>query len=88
MFVDSFFFVRFCYGDGSFEKLVELLVGVKFREEESVNVDVVVLSGIVKEVEDLREVMVGLKKRYIGVKVSCCCIIFFWKFVMLNCFLL
>lgn len=67
---DSSFSVRSRHGDGSFEKLVELLAGAKFREEESVNVDVAVLSGIVKEVEDLREAMVGLKKRYTGAKRS------------------
>lgn len=67
---DSCFSVKSRHGDGSFEKLVELLAGAKFRDEESVNVDVAVLSGIVKEVEDLREAMVGLKNRYTGAKVS------------------
>lgn len=67
---DSSFSVRSRLGEGSFERLVELLAGAKFREEESVNVDVGLLSGIIKEVEDLKEAMVSLKSRYTGAKVS------------------
>ncbi|KIR98411.1 hypothetical protein L804_03982 [Cryptococcus deuterogattii 2001/935-1] len=67
---DSSFSVRSRLGEGSFERLVELVAGAKFREEESVNVDVGLLSGIVKEVEDLKEAMRSSQQYSEGLSVA------------------
>ncbi|WVN86424.1 uncharacterized protein L203_101588 [Cryptococcus depauperatus CBS 7841] len=67
---DSAISIRSRHGDGSFEKIVEILARAKHNEEESVNVDTTLLVGIVREVEDLREALTGLKNKYTGVKRS------------------
>nr|XP_031860486.1 uncharacterized protein CI109_004097 [Kwoniella shandongensis]KAA5527558.1 hypothetical protein CI109_004097 [Kwoniella shandongensis] len=56
------------WGDGSFHSIVELVAGAKHREEETVQVDVTVLSGVIAEVEELRDAIAGLKNKYTGAK--------------------
>ncbi|WVR00219.1 hypothetical protein IAU59_007361 [Kwoniella sp. CBS 9459] len=59
---------RYGNGDGSFATIVELVAGAKHREEDSVQVDVSVLSGMIAEIEELRDAIAGLKSKYTGVK--------------------
>ncbi|TYJ58817.1 hypothetical protein B9479_000249 [Cryptococcus floricola] len=72
---DSTFSVRSRLGSNTgapsdLHQLVELLAEAKFREKEHVNVDVGVLTGVIREVEEMREAMMGLKNKYTGAKRS------------------
>ncbi|WRT70298.1 uncharacterized protein IL334_007296 [Kwoniella shivajii] len=55
-------------GDGSFSTLVELVAAAKHKEEDKLEVDLSVLSGVIQEIEDLRDTITGLKSKYTGAK--------------------
>ncbi|WVQ67092.1 uncharacterized protein L199_005286 [Kwoniella botswanensis] len=59
---------RYGTGDGSFATLVELVAGAKHREEDKIEVDLTVLSGVIQEIEELRDTITGLKNKYTGAK--------------------
>lgn len=57
-------------GDTAFNTVVELVASAKHGNTENVSVDLTVLSGVVAEVEELRDIVVGLRSKYTGAKVS------------------
>jgi hypothetical protein len=50
--------------------VVGVVAEAKHRGRERVEVDVSLLSGIIGEVEELRDALTGLKSKYTGVKVG------------------
>lgn len=56
--------------DSAFSEVVGLVADAKQGSKERVEVDVRLLSGIVAEVEELKEVISGLRNKYTGAKVS------------------
>jgi hypothetical protein len=50
--------------------VVSIVAEAKHNGKEKVEVDLGLLSGIVGEVEELRDALSGLKSKYTGVKVS------------------
>ncbi|WWC71939.1 uncharacterized protein I206_105898 [Kwoniella pini CBS 10737] len=59
---------RYGSGDGSFNTLVELVAGAKHRGEDKSEVDLSVLTGVIQEIEELRDTITGLKSKYTGAK--------------------
>ena len=57
-------------GDSSFASIVEMVASAKHNQQDTVQVDLSLLSGIVGEVEDLKEALVALKSKYTGAKVG------------------
>lgn len=56
--------------DSAFGQVVSIVAEAKHNGKEKVEVDLGLLSGIVGEVEELRDALSGLKSKYTGVKVS------------------
>ena len=56
--------------DSSFATIVETVAAAKHGGQENVQVDLTVLSGVISEVEELKDALTALKNKYTGVKVS------------------
>lgn len=56
--------------DSSFSEVVGLVAEAKHGSKDKMEVDVKVLSGIVAEIEELKDVISGLRNKYTGAKVS------------------
>ncbi|WWC91633.1 uncharacterized protein L201_006579 [Kwoniella dendrophila CBS 6074] len=59
---------RYGNGDGSFSTIVELVAAAKHKDEDKIEVDTTVLSGVIQEIEELRDTITGLKNKYTGAK--------------------
>lgn len=56
--------------ESSFAQAVETIAQAKHNGKETVPVDVTLLNGLVMEMEDMKEIIVSLKSKYTGAKVS------------------
>ena len=56
--------------ESSFAQVVEMIAQAKHNGKENVPVDVALLNGLVMEMEDMKEIIVALKSKYTGAKVS------------------
>lgn len=56
--------------DSAFAQILEVVAGARHGTQDSVQVSLGVLNGIVGEVEDLRDALSGMKNKYTGVKVG------------------
>lgn len=56
--------------DSAFSEVVGMVADAKHGNREKVEVDVKVLSGVVAEIEELKDVISGLRNKYTGAKVS------------------
>ena len=56
--------------DSSFASIVDTVEAAKHGGQEVVQVDLAVLTGVVSEVEELKDAITALKNKYTGAKVS------------------